>query len=77
MKAKETKKKKIKEGATKSRADQFGSLRIPENITNTSIMALFRDIDEYFSHVVERIRLDVEVRRREDRTLNRLNGNLL
>lgn len=40
-------------------------------------MSLFRDIDEYFSHMVDKLRLDLEKRRREERTFTRLNGMLV
>ena len=32
------------------------------------------DLENYFSHMFERIRLDVQGRRREDRALNVFNG---
>lgn len=31
-------------------------------------------VEEYFSHIFERLRLDVETRRRQDRAFNRFNG---
>lgn len=38
-------------------------------------MSLFRDMEDYFTHVVDRLRIDVASRRREDRALNLLTGN--
>lgn len=43
-------------------------------MTSSSGHHIALDVEEYFSHFVDKIRLDLEKRRRQDRALVGLNG---